>query len=142
VLLIERTFFLKKVSIFQRVDHEVLGELAHCFHEVSLPKGQQVIKQGEMGDQLFIIVSGAVEVMENGKKLEELKEKAIFGELALLSPAPRSSDVFTSKESLLLCLERKDFLDSCSHAPEILFGVIEELSNRIRLMNQKLAKWK
>lgn len=142
MLIVERLFFLKKVSIFRKVHTEILSELSSRTYEISVPKETQLIKKGEYGNQLFLIVSGSVSIQDQGKEIQTIHAKGFFGELALLSPAPRSSDVFAIEDTLLLCLDRKDFLDACTVAPEILFGVVEEISDRLRKANKKSIEGK
>ncbi len=83
---------------------EVLNKLVH--HE--LAEGDYIFRQGDPGDSIFIIASGAVEVAVDAKVLATLEEGSFFGEGAFLSSEPRNADVRVSRDSELLEMRRED----------------------------------
>ena len=80
--------------------------------------GHIVIKQGEIGDQFYILQDGEVEVILEQYKDNRYKEihlatlgaGSYFGEIALLKDVPRTATVRTTKESTILILSKNDFL--------------------------------
>jgi len=87
--------------------------------------GQEIIKEGEPGDALYIIKSGLVEVITHnarGEKVElaRLTEGDFFGEIALITGAPRTATVRALKETRLMKLGKKEFQEIASVHPEVM----------------------
>ena len=83
---------------------------------VNFPPGAEIIKEGEIGEDFFSIVSGKVEVvkeMPDGtyKLLAVLSEGASFGEIALIKDIPRTASIYAITPVLALKMNKKDFLD-------------------------------
>jgi CRP/FNR family transcriptional regulator, cyclic AMP receptor protein len=142
MILLEKLFLLREVSLFKEVSDELLAEIASYAEEEKVLGGQTIITKGEIGDIMYIIVAGKVVVKDEGKILAEFGEKQIFGELAVLSPEPRSATVEALEETLLLKLRRQDFIDFLSVEPKLAMGIIIELCARIRAANVLLQQTK
>ncbi|MGO1118159.1 cyclic nucleotide-binding domain-containing protein [Rhodovibrionaceae bacterium A322] len=72
-------------------------------------KGDLIIRQGETGDSAYFIQSGEVAVEVDGKELARLGKGQCFGELALLTGAPRAADIRCLTPVLVTCLARRQF---------------------------------
>ena len=115
---------------------------------VGYEKGELVCRQGDLGDTMYIIQSGAVEVSrQNGTEevvLAILEPGDFFGEMALLDQFPRSATVKTLSRTRLLPLTRFSFLQRVGEDPGVSFHVIKVLSQRIertyRLLCQKICE--
>jgi CRP-like cAMP-binding protein len=105
-------------------------------------KGEIVCRQGDPGDELFIIQSGAVEVSSwrDGHKvvLTILEKEDFFGEMALLDRSPRSATVATISRSRLLSLSRRVFLEKVAYNPDIVLYVLKALTGRIDRMTGQI----
>ena len=78
--------------------------------------GDVVIRQGEAADRFYVIESGSVVVTQTGadgmsRELRRMGSDEVFGELGLLSGAPRSATVTAATDGLLLALDADAFLD-------------------------------
>ena len=127
MILLEKIFLLREVALFKEVSYELLADLASYAEEERVSAKQMIIRKNEMGDTLYIIVSGRVTVTDEGRVLAELRDLEIFGELAVLSPEPRSASVEAAEDTLLLKLQRQDLLDHFSMDPGLTMGIISEL---------------
>lgn len=139
MIVLEKIFLLREVGIFKEVSDELLGELALYAEEERVMPKQMIIKKGDLGDTMYIIVSGKVVILDEGKVLAVLGDRQIFGELAVLSPEARSASVETLEECLFLKLRRQDLIDHFSIEPKLTMGIILELCARIRAMNKLLS---
>ena len=105
-------------------------------------KGEIVCRQGEPGDEMYIIQSGAVEVSsrQDGRKviLTILEKEDFFGEMALLDRSPRSATVATITRSRLLPLSRRVFLKKVAYNPDIVLYVLKALTRRIDRMTGQI----
>jgi F420-non-reducing hydrogenase small subunit len=98
-------------------------------------KGEVVFRQGEPGDTIYIIQSGAVEVsqLRNDKKvvLALLEHGDFFGEMALIDNHPRTATVTTIYRTRLLSFTRSSFLERVRHDPGVVLHLLKGLSQRI-----------
>lgn len=117
------------------------GDLGKTFSD-----GEIIIRQGDSGDCMYVIQSGAVEVYResNGKEilLATRGEKEFFGEMALFSKEVRSATVKAKGESSILTIDKKNLLVNIQKDPSLAFRIIETMSKRIREISNEFAKEK
>lgn len=130
--IVEKVLALKSASLFRQTPADVLADVAGRVEEVSFGAGETIFQKGDRGDSLYIIVSGKVQVWDGIRLLNELREGAIFGELALLDPAPRSATVKAVEAVLLLQLNDAHFRLILAERPEVATAVIHVLTSYIR----------
>ncbi len=108
--------------------------------------GEVIVRQGEIGDSMYVIQSGQAEVIQSkeGKdvRLAILKEKDIFGEMALFQKETRSATVRALTNVRALTVDRRIFLRRVHEDPSFVFEVLSKMSNRIRDLNTELVKMK
>src|SRR5690606_24682873 len=136
---LERVIILKGVRFFSGAPDEVLADVAALLDEVEVPAGADVVRQGEVGDSLYVVAEGEVSVRDGPRGLEVLGEGEAFGEMALLDPGPRSATVTAAVPSRLLRLSRGPFLDLVYERPEVAVGIMEVLVRRLRSRVSDLA---
>ncbi len=108
-------------------------------------KGEVIIKEGDLGREMFIIKSGSVEVMkkdDDGKMivLATLERGDFFGEMAILENAPRTAMVIARETTSLLVLNVGSFLIKIRKDPSFAYTMMQKMSNRIRILNERLLK--
>jgi F420-non-reducing hydrogenase small subunit len=98
-------------------------------------KGEIVCREGDPGDTMYIIQSGAVKISRNREGEEMvlaiLEQGEFFGEMALVDQQPRSATVSTMSRTRLLPLTRTSFLQRTSRDPGISLHLIKILGERI-----------
>jgi CRP-like cAMP-binding protein len=102
------------LPLFSDLSKEALRALIGAFEMITLPSGRVVIEEGEQGAEAYIVARGALEVRrrqtdDDGKAavvLARLASGALFGEMALLSRAPRAASVVATRPSILLVAKR------------------------------------
>lgn len=121
--------------LFFSLPREKLLELASKMKGQAYPKNTVIIRQGEMGDSMFAIRTGAVNVIrqEDGQRvlLDKLEEGDFFGEMALLTGDPRSATVVTTKDSYLLELRKHDLEAFLAKYPRLEEGLEAYYNSRI-----------
>jgi cGMP-dependent protein kinase len=100
---------LKSHSVFAYLDAEQLSDIITRFSYCEVKQGEYVFKQGNDASCFFIVESGALSVLINGKEKNRMKEGFCFGELALLYNAPRSASVKAEEDSKLWYIDRMTF---------------------------------
>lgn len=129
---VERVIILKSLRMFADTPDEALAELADLLQEMSVMPGETVIKEGETGESLYIIVDGKMEVVDDNRVLNQLGARAVFGELSLLDSSPRSATVRALEETSLLRLDQTPFYEIMSDYVEVAMGTIHMLTRNLR----------
>ncbi|MGE0455174.1 MAG: Npt1/Npt2 family nucleotide transporter [Vicinamibacteria bacterium] len=132
MLLIEKVMLLKGVQMFEETSEEILAEVAAILEEVEYERGEIVFRKGEVGDSMYVVVEGRVRVFDGERTLNQLGEREIFGELALLDPEPRSASVEAVADTRLFRLDRETFSELMAGNIEIVRGVLHVLCERLR----------
>jgi CRP-like cAMP-binding protein len=129
---IEKVLFLKRVSIFAALPGEELAEIALVAEEVEQAAGDEIIREGEVDNSLFVLVSGRIRVMKGQQTLVELGEGEVVGELAVLDPAPRNATVTAVSDVTLLRIDGEAFAEIMREKYEIAEGITRVLARRLR----------
>ena len=138
-MLIERVLLLKSLSIFSDTPETVLAEIVHLMVESSIPSGTAIVKEGEIGDCMYIIFDGQVNIHKQNQSLATLGAKDFFGELALLDTETRSATATAATDCILFRIDQEPFYDMMESRPEVVRGVIRILCQRIRSLNQRFS---
>jgi len=107
-----------KFPIFSGLDDARRSELVALFKPRTAQPGNRLIRKGDPANEVFFISLGSVEVSVSDRKIK-LTAGDFFGEMGLLSGAPRNADVTAIDYCQLLVLERRDFLDFIERHPEL-----------------------
>jgi voltage-gated potassium channel len=110
---------IQELSVFQGLKSSCLLMIANMLQEEVYSPKQAVINNGDIGDEMYIIAHGEVEVSIGGKRVASLHEGQFFGEVALLESVTRTADVVTKDYCDLLVLSKSDFLLVCEKYPEL-----------------------
>lgn len=106
--------------------------------------GEVIVRQGDMGDCMFVIQQGTVDVVreESGRtfRLTQLTAGEIFGEMALCEKEPRSATVRAVGEVRALTVDRRTFLRRVQEDPSLAFHVLRSMSARIRRLDEEVAR--
>ncbi len=102
------------LPLFSALPREALRDLIAAFEMITVPAGRAVVTEGEEGAEAYIVARGELAVSRRPPGDEEaepitlarLSSGALFGEMALLSRAPRAASVLTSRPSILLVAKR------------------------------------
>jgi hypothetical protein len=116
-----------------RADIAVLAPDATArLHKLHFEAGDVVIRQGEQGDSAYIIQSGRVEVLKNGKQVSELGSGEFFGEIALVSNEKRTATVSCLSACELTVLSREDFRSLSVGSSVLARAIQQQIEERSR----------
>jgi len=136
---VEKVLTLKNVALFREIPGEVLADIAFLLDEVNFDRGTYIVTEGEVGTELFVVVSGKLDALTGGHKVAEFVEGDYFGEMAIIDSQTRSATVIAMSDVTLLRIDKNDFYDILSQREEVAIGIIKVLSQRIRELNQKVT---
>ncbi|MCP4551539.1 MAG: cyclic nucleotide-binding domain-containing protein [Bacteroidetes bacterium] len=143
LLIDERVKILQTTHVFSDTDVEVLRDIAKALKEKHARNEKVILKKGDIGNAMFIIVKGRVRVHDGNHVLSKLGSGSIFGEYSLIDEETRSASVTAEESCDLLKLSQEDFFNIIFEKKEITKGVLRVLINRMRSMNEleeKLSK--
>ncbi len=115
---------LRDYPVLSELDPAALEQAAQFFVAESYPAGHNVVTEGDLGDRLFLIARGQVEVIkadpiEGPRSLAVLEDGDYFGESALLQHVPRNATVRTLTPTLLLSLRDTHFQALLKNQPKL-----------------------
>lgn len=141
----EKILLLKEIEIFSGLSVAELAAIAAVTKELDYPEGKTIIKQKDVGETVFLIIKGQVEVImaqTDGKEvmLDHIGPGGAFGEMALIDNAPRSATIRTIEPSQFLILHKQEFKETVMEFPRIALQICSVLSLRIRDLHGKIPK--
>jgi CRP/FNR family cyclic AMP-dependent transcriptional regulator len=121
---------LKDVPFFSKLKKKELEVIAKHADEVDVPAGKVLTKQGDLGDEFFVIESGSAEVARDGERINELGPGDFFGEIALLEADRRNATVTAMTPMELIVMTRASFRSIDRDMPDVHKAVHEAIEQR------------
>ena len=135
---------LKQLEIFSKLTDKQIRKLAQLCVVKRNPKGEVFIRKGDTGLGMYLIVSGRVEVFDtrDGGRvtLATLDAGKVVGEMSLMDARPRSAYVEAMEDTECLLITRDSFNSLTRRDPEILWGIVPLLADRLRHADKRLAE--
>lgn len=108
--------------------------------------GEIIVRQGEMGDCMYVIQDGDVDVLkeENDTQIvvDTMHTGDIFGEMAIIERTVRSSTVRASSPARIMTIDKKTFVRRVQEDPSLALSVLKVMSQRIRKLDLEVAALK
>jgi serine/threonine protein phosphatase PrpC/CRP-like cAMP-binding protein len=133
---------LAKMPLFQRLTERELLRVMQAVEVREYSDGEVVIKEGDRGDELFIVLSGKVRVSRGEQTLTHLGPGEHVGEMALIRSVPRSASVSSVGSAELIAIRRADFFEILRKEHEVavkmLWQFLGVLADRLDQTNSEL----
>jgi CRP/FNR family transcriptional regulator, cyclic AMP receptor protein len=116
-------------------DRKLLADLLREFRDDAMLRyeaGKTIVREGQAGVLMYVVVEGRVAVSIQGKLIERLGPGAVFGEMALVERTPRLASAVAEIDCMLLAINRNAFLDLVKTRPEFGASVIGAVAERAR----------
>jgi CRP/FNR family transcriptional regulator, cyclic AMP receptor protein len=126
---------LRAVPLFAAMRQRDLEAVERLADSVDLPAGHVLMRQGQTGNEMFVISSGAVQVDRNGQQIARLGPGDAVGEMSLLSEGPRLATVTTLEPTSVFVLGHREFHTLLEDSSELRDCIFETLAKRIRLLD-------
>ena len=119
-----------KVPFFHNIGASLIAEVARLLRPRDYPEGAIIVRRGEPGDCMYFVVEGEVEIQLVDQGIY-LGPGQFFGELALLTGAPRNASVVAATGCTLLALDVVDFHELMARQPDLARIIHEEARQRL-----------
>jgi len=124
---------LAGVPLFAGISAESMERLAAVTGEQDFSQGQFIVRQGQVGTGLYVILSGSVKVLRGGDELTRLGKGEFFGELSVIDQKPRNASIEAAEPTEVLALASWDLLALLETDPQLALNMIKGLVARVRL---------
>lgn len=128
----EKLDLLQRIPLFSGLDRRRMERLGMLADEVDVPAGKVLMRQGESGSDMMVVVRGSVAVERDGNRLNTLGPGDFFGEIALVDGGPRTATITAEEPTTLLVITHRDFHSMMDEFPEVAAQVMNALANRVR----------
>ena len=135
----EEVEMLRKIPLFAGIDPGKLKLLAFASDRKVFQKGQDVFKQGEIGDAAYVIINGIADIVVDGEEGEvivaQVGANEFVGEIAILCDVPRTATVRSSTVLETLKIKKEHFVG----LPDLGIEVMRELASRLTNTTAELS---
>ena len=135
--------FLSSVSIFSDLSDSELDNIKTLCQTRKYPKNSMIILEEEMGDVVFIVMSGTVKITrvnDEGKEviLAMLGSGEVFGEMAILDGESRSANALAQENCEVITINREEFLNIIKTNNKVAINLMTEFAIRLRKSDQQI----
>ncbi|HEU4988859.1 MAG TPA: cyclic nucleotide-binding domain-containing protein [Gemmatimonadaceae bacterium] len=131
-LVLERAAFLRSVPLFASLPPGSVAALARLTRAVPVFAGEEIVRQGERGDTLYIVQSGRLSVSVSGRPAGILLPRDFLGEMSLLDGSPRSATVRVEEDGFVLGMHGRDVDNLLAGDPRIGIEMLRGMAHRLR----------
>jgi|GEM_PF-72624 len=134
---------LKSIPLFAQLTYQQLVRIMNLTRVIPFQAGDVICHEGEIGEELFVILRGEIELSSHRGVIATLGHGSHFGEMALIDATPRSATSRAVADGKLLLINREDFFEilhkEAPLAVKLLWSFVQELSSRLRQTNSDLS---
>jgi CRP-like cAMP-binding protein len=130
---------LRTIPLFRDLDRSDLQQVARMSYRMTREPGENLLKQGDIGTELLLIVDGTARVERDGKPIGEVGRNAVIGEMALIDSHRRSASVIATTTCEMLVVPYDRFWEFVNRVPAVQRKLLIALSRRVRDLEQAFA---
>jgi CRP-like cAMP-binding protein len=129
---------LKTVEVLRDCTRAQLEEVARLAERVQVGEGEVLAREGRIGREFFLILSGSVAVTQKGRRVNTLGPGDFFGELAAMNPGPRNATVTALSDLDVLIIGPREFA-AMTDIPGFRDALLKSMARRLRTVDARLA---
>lgn len=112
---------------------------SHNTEKITIQAGQALFREGEVGNQMYVLETGIAEVFVQNQLVETLGHGSIVGEMGLVSPGPHSASVIAKSACEFVAVDEKRFQFLIQQTPYFAIPVMRLMAERLRATNKLLG---
>ncbi|MCK6547506.1 2-oxoglutarate dehydrogenase E1 component [Myxococcota bacterium] len=124
--------FLEGLALFEAVPANELRQVAAIAEEIRVGDQHLLFKQNDLGQDVYIVVDGTVQIRRSGRLIATLGRGEVVGEMAVVDSQPRSADAITRGPATILRVRGQALLELLEQRPLLARGVLRVMSKRLR----------
>jgi CRP-like cAMP-binding protein len=128
----EKLDLLHRIPLFNTFDRAKIARLGTLAEEVDAAPGKVLMRQGENGGDLMVVVRGRVVIERDGNRINTMGPGDFFGEIALVAHGPRTATATTEEPTTLLVVNHRAFHSLMEEFPELAVQILNTLAKRVR----------
>jgi len=129
----QKSTWLAGVPLFEGISADSMSRLADVAGEQEFPAGHFIVRQGQVGTGLYVIVDGSVHVVRGADEvIATLGPGEFFGEMSVIDQQPRFASVQATESTSVLAVASWDLLALLENDPALALNLIKGLVARVR----------
>jgi CRP-like cAMP-binding protein len=124
------------IPLFGAVSGKGLRSIIQAATEVDVEAGKVLVREGEWGREMYVILRGTAEVTRDGRRLRELVPGDFFGEMAFLSPATRIATITARSDMRVMVLDARAMAGVVEKEPDVARRLLAAMADRIRAIER------
>jgi CRP-like cAMP-binding protein len=129
---------LAAIPILSALSRKELQRVSRASDEVTVEAGHDLVRQGDIGREMFLVVDGTASVRRNGRKIATAGPGSAIGELSLLDKGPRTATITADTECKVLVLGAREFAGVLDEVPGLAHKLLASLASRVRELDTKV----
>jgi CRP-like cAMP-binding protein len=129
--------YLGQVPMFQACSEDEMSAVAYLASPRALEARTAIVREGETGDEFFVLMMGTATVSRQGHHVAGLEPGDYFGELALFDPAPRDATVTADVPVTVAVLERARFQTALEAVPAMRDAILRGMARRLHELDAR-----
>jgi CRP/FNR family transcriptional regulator, cyclic AMP receptor protein len=129
---------LHSVDVLRACTRSQLREVARLAEQIKVGSGEVLTREGRIGREFFLILSGTAAVTQKGRRVNTLGAGDFFGELAAMNPGPRNATVTALSDLDVLIIGPREFA-AMARIPGFRDALLKAMARRLRTLDAQLA---
>ncbi|PCJ62200.1 MAG: hypothetical protein COA73_06810 [Candidatus Hydrogenedentota bacterium] len=135
--------YAKKIPLFNGLEPEEVSRVLHIGHKLKYHAGDTIFFQGQMGNNLFIVFNGVVNIENEGHIISKCRTGDAFGEMSMINHRPHCASATAHTDVKLFTLSEdqvKELMQENHLSAVMLLNIIHVLSSHLETANTNVAK--
>lgn len=132
---------LLKIPLFKRLTYLQIVQMLEMITVKEYSPKQTIVKQNDLGQEMYILLTGEVVVLKEEKVITKLVRGQFFGEMSLLDQAPRSATIAASQQTMCMIIRRGPLFELFAREPriaiKIMWAFLQNFNRRLRTIDSK-----
>jgi CRP-like cAMP-binding protein len=129
---------LGSISLFSALSRKELERVGRVADELTVREGHQLVTQGDVGREMFVLVDGQATVSRNDTTIGTIGPGSAVGELSLLDHGPRTATVTCDTDCTVLVLGAREFTALLDDVPDLTHKMLARLAAWVRELDSKV----